>query len=77
MMTEKTRRVRYEVRTPLHGASDPWREGRTISRHRTMSGAANGLDRHRAGCGKQGSSEAAIYDTIECRVVHQATEEEA
>ena len=77
-MTTQNRRVRYEVRTPLHGAADIWAEGRTITRHRTLTGAVRGLQRHKTGCAMQGGySQAAIYDTIAREVVTPATEEEA
>lgn len=75
--TSTTRRVRYEVRTPLHGAADPWAEGRTVSRHRTLGGAVSGLSKHRDGCMRQGGySEARIYDTIAREVVEVGSEEE-
>lgn len=69
-MSKRPYTVRYEVRTPLHGAADPYAEGSTVSRHRTLPAAVKGLERHAKGCAHQGGySTAIIYDTVEGRRV--------
>jgi len=64
------RRVRYELRQPLAGAACPAREGKTISRHRTLEGARKAREQRARGAASQGGwSEAVIYDTIDQTVV--------
>lgn len=56
--------MRYEVRQPISSDYNLDREGRTITKHRTIEGARKALEKHCKGCRSQGGySQNFIWDT--------------